>query len=93
MLEGSGPDSKDYADSYAGWKSIMKRSADEIVTNFGRIFKALESGDEKDVQRALGYMDGLLDELTKNVEGLKKVNKQLLADVRKPNIKGSDFWK
>lgn len=93
LLNEKAPDSKGYADSYAGWKSRIKRSADEVADGFGWISKALASEDEKEVQRAMGYMDGLLDELRDNAEDLKRVNKQLLNDVSKPDIKGSDFWK
>lgn len=73
-------DSKGYADSYAGWKSIMNRSAVEVIVNFQRVFDSLESKDSKEIKQALGYMDGLLEELIKNAESLKKLNSQLLHE-------------
>lgn len=80
-----------YLQSYEGWKSIINKATNEVMNNLKKINIALDDDpktmllprSEKSMQMALGSLDASLDALIKAAKDTKKLNAQILAEIRK----------
>lgn len=75
-----------YISSYKGWVSILKDNISGtggLYEFVGGIVRVLKAADNDALERFIGHLDGIIDKLIKDLQDLKKLNKQLLDDIRK----------